>query len=88
MSESTKPKPEVKGGGLFDGDDEDDLFTSTTSKPSTAPTTQGMLTQNDCSVQRPTQNCIFQAQLRQLSQESLIVWVDVVLKRTVVVDSD
>lgn len=37
----------MKGGGLFDGDDEDDLFSSTTSKPSTAPTTQGMLTQND-----------------------------------------
>lgn len=72
MSESTKPKPkpEVKGGGLFDGDDEDDLFTSTRSKPSTAPTTQGMLTQSDCSIPRPTLNCVFQAQLRQLFQKS------------------
>ena len=71
MSESTKPKPksEVKGGGLFDGDDEDDLFTSTTSKPSTAPTTQGMLTQSDCSILRPTLNGVFQVQLRQLSQK-------------------
>lgn len=72
MSESTKPKPkpEVKGGGLFDGDDEDDLFTSTTSKPSPTPTTQGMLTQSDCSILRPTLNCVFQAQLRQLFQKS------------------
>lgn len=72
MSESTKPKPksEVKGGGLFDGDDEDDLFASSTSKPSTAPTTQGMVTQNGCSILRPTLNCVFQARLRQLSQES------------------
>lgn len=72
MSETTKPKPksEVKGGGLFDGDDEDDLFTSSTSKPSPAPTTQGVVTENDCSTLRPAQNCVFQARLRQLSQES------------------
>ena len=40
----TKPKPKTgKGrGGLFDGDDEDDLFSGTTSKPSPAPATQGM----------------------------------------------
>ena len=67
----TKPKPksEVKGGGLFDGDDEDDLFNSTTSKRSTTPTTQGMVTQNDCSILRPTLNGVFQVRLRQLSQK-------------------
>lgn len=71
MSETTKPKPksEVKGGGLFDGDDEDDLFTSTTSKPSPTPTMQGMVTQNDFSTLRPTLNGVFQVQLRQLSQK-------------------
>lgn len=71
MSESTKPKPksEVKGGGLFDGDDEDDLFTSTTSKPSTTPTAQGMVTQNDCSILGPILNGVFQVRLRQLSQK-------------------
>ena len=54
----------MKGGGLFDGDDEDDLFTSTTSKPSTTPTIQGMLIQNDCSILKCTLNCVFQVRLR------------------------
>ena len=48
----TKPKPKPKtergGGGLFDGDDEDDLFSGRTSKPSPAPATQGMLFAPKC----------------------------------------
>lgn len=48
----TKPKPKPKtergGGRLFDGDDEDDLFSGTTSKPSPAPATQGMLFAPKC----------------------------------------
>ena len=42
-----RPKPKTVGGGgsgLFDGDDEDDLFSSTSTKPSTAPVAQGMST--------------------------------------------
>ena len=44
----TKPKPKTVGGGggsgLFDGDDEDDLFSGTSTKSSTAPVAQGMST--------------------------------------------
>ena len=39
----SKPKTERGGGGLFDGDDEDDLFSGSTSKPSAVPAAQGML---------------------------------------------
>lgn len=37
-----KPKIGGGGGGLFDGEDEDDLFSGTNSKPSPAPVAQGI----------------------------------------------
>lgn len=47
-SQESETKPILKtvgggdGGRLFDGDDEDDLFSGTTSKPSSAPVAQGV----------------------------------------------